>query len=193
MAAFYYLVSSLPMLAHGEAPLISEEEFVAACGDSLSFTELQELNALSLVPPEDYTDSAATHSVAWYDWETCLRNALVALRGKGKGKGKGSDSEKFLRSEADFFSEIEKGVQESFNKPTPLEMENALDKLRWNRLDDMEVGHMFDFYKLCIYKLRLMLCEKQTLLNKEKGSDNFDEIVKHIYGQHPASPMEIEA
>lgn len=188
MAAFYYLISSLPMLYRGEAPAISIEKFIASCVDFLTSEEMEELNALSLVPPEDYNRVAFPHSAVWYDWETCLRNALVYLRGKGKA----AESEKFIREEADFFSEIDKGVQESFNKSTPLEVENALDNLRWSRMDDMEVGHIFDFRKLCVYKLKLMLCEKQALLNREKGSDNFDRIVTHIYGQRYAAPTDIE-
>jgi uncharacterized protein DUF2764 len=189
MAAFYYLVSSLPMLFPGEAPLMSAEEFMLTCTDFLSVIEMDKLRALSLIPPEDYTEFTNPATVDWYDWETCFRNALVHLRGKEKG----TEIEKFLREERDFFSEIEKGVVEAFNKSTPLEMEDTLDKLRWDKLNDMEVGHMFDFEKLCIYKLKLMLCEKQTLLNKTKGSDNFDMIVEHIYKQHPASPLQVEA
>lgn len=189
MAAFYYLVSSLPMLFLGETPKLSSDEFLAACTDFLTADEINELKKLSLVPPEDYLMSTNLSAIYWYNWETCLRNSLVHLRAKGRSK----DPETFLREEADFFSEIEKGVQEAFSKSSPLETEKALDRLRWGRLDDMEVGHMFDFCKLCVYKLRLMLCEKQSLLNKEKGSDNFDEIVKYIYDQNPGSPRQIEA
>ena len=189
MAAFYYLVSSLPMLSHGEAPLMPANEFLAACADFLSPIEMKELNELSLIPPEYYSEASNLAAVGWYDWEICLRNALVNLRVKGKG----TEADKFLREEADFFSEVEKGTLEAFNKSTPLEMENALDKLRWTKLDDMEVGHMFDFFKLCIYKLRLMLCEKQTLLNKEEGRGNFDEMVEDIYEKSQIHPMQIEA
>lgn len=180
MGQFYYLVSSLPMLSHGEKPLISSEEFMASCSDILSDSQIHELGLLSLVPEEEISDSANVATTAWNNWETCLRNALVALRSKGKGV----DSEKFLRHEFDFFSEIVNGAQDAFQKSTPLEMENALDKLRWSRLDNMEVGHMFDFHFLCIYKLKLMLCEKQNLLDKSRGSENFDKIIEHIYEQN---------
>lgn len=189
MAAFYYLISSLPMLTFGETPRVSSEEFLSACTDFVSAIELKELKELSLIPPEDYSWSANQTAIFWYQWETCLRNVLVHLRLKSKG----GEWEKYLRAELDFFSEIEKGVQEAFNKSNPLEMENALDRLRWGRLDDMESGHMFDFCKLCIYKLRLLLCEKQGLLNTEKGSRNFDQIVKYIYEQNPVSPRQIKA
>ncbi len=189
MAAFYYLVSSLPMLFHAEVPLMPSNEFLAACADFLSDIEMKELNELSLIPPEDYSETSNSAAVAWYAWEVCLRNALVNLRTKGKN----AEGENFLREEADFFSEIDKGTLEAFNKSTPLETENALDKLRWTKLDDMEVGHTFDFFTLCVYKLRLMLCEKQTLLNKEEGSVNFDKIVEDIYKKSQIHPMQIKA
>lgn len=161
---------------------------MAACTDFLSVKEMAELQELSLIPPEQYAGKTKTVS-AWYDWETCLRNALVQLRSKGKG----AEGEKFLRQENDFFSEISKGVQEAFNKSTPLEMENLLDKMRWAELDDLAVGHDFDFAILCIYKLKIMICEKQLLLDKNNGSDNFDDIIEQIYGKALVAPMQIEA
>jgi hypothetical protein len=177
------------MLSPGEQPMLSSEDFLASCKDALSASEFDILENLALLPSERNTTCKTSAVEDWYVWETCLRNALVHMRTKGKA----ADSEKFIRPELDFFSEIEKGVQEAFGKPTPLEMENALDKLRWSRLDEMEVGHVFDFTKLCVYKLKLMLCEKLNLLDKEKGSENFDNIINHIYGEAQIAPVQIEA
>lgn len=187
MAKFYYLLSSLPLLSYGNAPPLNCGEFIDACTDFLSANEINELQMLQLVPPDDYSGNDATVA-AWYEWETGLRNALVNLRGKGKGQ----EAEKYLREEKDFFSEIGPGAQEAFNKQSPLEMEQNLDKMRWNKLDDMEVGHIFDFALLVIYKIKLMLCEKQQLPEKEKGSENFDHIVEDIYQKAKIAPMQIE-
>lgn len=188
MAAFYYLISTLPMLSCGEVPMLTCDEFLAACTEFVSNKEMQDLQELTLVPPEEYDGNNPT-AYAWYEWETCLRNALVQLRTKGKGP----EGEKFLREETNFFSEIPKGVQEAFNKTSPLEMEDALDKVRWSKLNDMEVGHSFDFAILCVYKLKLMLGEKQRLLDEDQGSGNYDAIVDHIYGKATVAPKQIEA
>ena len=187
MASFYYLISSLPLLKLGEIPFLNTAEFLTASAGFLTDDEMLELKALSLVPPEN--QPLGETSALWFEWETCLRNALISVRAQGKNV----DSEKFIRHETDFFSEISTGVHEAFSKPTPLEMENALDKLRWSKLDTMEVGHMFDFCRLCIYKIKLMLCEKQNLVKKETGSTNFDKIVEYIYEKEAVAPIKIEA
>jgi len=187
MASFYYLISSLPLLKLGEIPLLDTAEFLAASEGFLTDDEILEIQSLSLVPPKN--PPLGETSALWFEWETCLRNALIRVRDQGKN----IDSEKFIRHETDFFSEISTGVHEAFSKPTPLEMENALDKLRWSKLDTMEVGHMFDFTRLCIYKIKLMLCEKQNLRKSETGSSHFDEIVECIYEKEQVAPIEIEA
>ena len=110
-----------------------------------------------------------------------------------RGKGKGRYAENQIRDELDFFSEIEKGVQDAFSKSTPLEMENALDVLRWQRLENIETGHVFDFTNLSVYKLKLMLCEKYSVLNKEKGAESFDKLVDYIYQQGTVAPIQLEA
>jgi len=184
MAQFYYLISSLPMLTLNESPSIDSSQFLDSCLDFISPENFEILENLSIAPDDLSVDSAIPE---WSVWETLLRNRLVTQRGKT-----GSGYEKYLHEERDSFSEIEKGVQEAYLKPDPLEREDYLDQMRWTKLEDLEVGHDFDFIKLCIYKMKLMLCEKRLGRNKEKGSQNYDDIVEAIYGVNPLDPPQIE-
>ena len=184
MAQFYYLISSLPMLTLDESPSIDLSGFMDSCVDSLSPDEFQSLEALS-ADPGDLSDDCALPE--WNIWETVLRNQLVHKRIKP-----GNGGEKYLHEEYDTFAEIIKGVQEAYLKSDPLERENYLDQLRWSELENLEVGHEFDFRKLCIYKIKLMLCEKRKSRSREKGSENYDDIIETIYGINPLDPPQIE-
>ena len=179
MAQFYYLISSLPMLEPDEAPKLTPEDFSAACADCISPKQAEILKSLSLVP-------GAGVMPEWEEWETMLRNRLAGRRSKAV-----ENSGRYIREEKDFFSEIEHGVQEVYLKDNPLERENFLDTLRWNRLEDIEAGHEFDFTKLCVYKLKLLLCGKRAARDRVQGEENYDRIVAHIYGADPLSPLQI--
>jgi len=178
MAVFYYLISSLPMLSYDETPKITSEKFIESCEDSLSSNDFSELRNIQLVPPADYSFFSNKEVRKWYDWDTSLRNALVRLRA-----GKVAfESEGDLRTEGDFFSEINKGVQEAMSRTSPLEKEEYLDQMRWARLTDLESGHNYDFSVLCLYRLKLMLCEKREHWDRVHGNENFDKIIDNIYG-----------
>jgi hypothetical protein len=178
MAVFYYLISSLPMLSYDETPKITSEKFLESCEDSLSANNFSELRNIQLVPPGDYSFFSNKEVRKWYDWDTSLRNALVRLRA-----GKSAfEPENDLRAERDFFSEIAKGAQEAMSRTSPLEKEEYLDRMRWSRLTDLETGHNYDFSILCIYRLKLLLCEKRQHWDRVRGNENFDKIIDKIYG-----------
>jgi hypothetical protein len=170
------------MLMLNESPSIDSSQFLDSCSDFISPEDFEILTNLSISP-----NDISSPIPEWSIWETLLRNRLVHQRGSA-----GSGYEKYLHEERDSFSEIEKGVQEAYLKSDPLEREDFLDQMRWTKLEDLEVGHDFDFIKLCIYKMKLMLCEKRLGRNKEKGSLNYDDIVETIYGVNPLDPPQIE-
>ncbi len=168
---YYYLVGSLPMLDLDTTPPMSEEEFVAICADWLPKDLLARLGTLSLIPPKDIQKGESATD-RWNVWETRLRNALAVRRARREGGGGDRAAEKFTRENPDFFSEIEDGVQEAFAKQSPLEREDLLDTLRWRELETLGAGHEFDFDKLCVYKLKLLLLAKRAARNTESGREN---------------------
>ncbi|HJO94284.1 MAG TPA: hypothetical protein QF753_12860 [Victivallales bacterium] len=176
MAALYYLVSSLPLLTLGEKPPFSSDKYIEMCKTFLTEKQMEDLLSLNLIP--NHTDSADSEVInRWYDWETCLRNSVAKIRSSVFNK----DFSSFLKYENDYFSEIDKGVQEAYSADNPLEKEDAIDKLRWTSLDNIEAKHQFDFGKLCIYKIRLMLCEKRMKRSESKGKENLDNTLSELY------------
>jgi len=170
----YYLISSLPMLKRDERPFMGLESFMSACEPWLSSGEMSALAGLSLEPGVSAGAGGVTGE--WSAWEASLRNRLARARGARLER----DAEKFTRPDSGFHSEIDRGVQEAFSAPSPLEKERILDSLRWRILDHMESGHIFDFDFLCVYKLKLMLREKWGERTKALGSANFDKALEGV-------------
>jgi hypothetical protein len=177
MSEYFYLVSSLPMLKQDEESAISSEEFLDACSQWLKPGELSLIKQLNLAPIANSALSPASAAGKWNNWETCLRNFMTRTRAGKLNR----DTANSLREEKDFFSEIERGAQDAFSAPNPLEREKMLDKLRWTQLEDLESGHHFDFDKLCIYRIKLLLREKWTNRKKEQGEENLNGVVEKVY------------
>ncbi len=176
MASYYYLISSLSSLVLGEKPQLTLTDFMELCSEWVSSSEYEQLDSVSLIPsPESLPKNITVKK--WEDWETCLKNQIVKLRAGDLKK----DPSNYTQEEKDYFSEIERGVQEAFSAQDPYLKEKILDELRWNALSNLESGHQFDLSTLCIYKLRLMLCEKWLTREQEKGEKNLDDILAKFY------------
>jgi len=174
---YYYMVSSLPMLAYDTERFMSEEEFLDSCESTVSPQDYRLLKNTSLIPADTEEFS---HPVLekWNSWERSLRNDLVKIRAGRKGV----DGDKYVASGA-----IETGLQniarDACTAATPLEAEIILDKARWEYLENLEAGHYFDLGKLIIYYLQVQLLQRRSRLIKEKGLAAFDEIYAAITGK----------
>ncbi len=175
MAGYYYLISSLPMLMFDETALLSVEEFNEACAEQVTENDLKVLNRLCLVPEAGQTYPTGSAAERWRQWEVCLRNRIASHRAPH-----GKDIHSYLQEEKSCFCDIDTGVLEAFGLKNPLEREKYFDHMRWRVLDDFESGHHFDFDKLCIYKLKLLLLEKWNERQVEQGTKNLDMMLGQI-------------
>lgn len=185
MAGYYYLISSLPMLMFDEKALLSVEEFAEACAGKVVENDLKILNELGLIPEAGRVYPAGSMAERWRQWEICLRNRIAVHRAP-----QGKDAHAYMQDEHGSFGEIEFGIQEAFALKNPLEREKYFDRMRWRALDDFEAGHHFDFDKLCIYKLKLMLLEKWNERQVEQGVKNLDAMLAEIDTNLDAKPEE---
>ena len=179
MAGYYYLISSLPMLMFDETALLSVEEFNASCVDKVTGNDLEILNKLCLVPEAEQSYPAGSMAERWRQWEIYLRNRIAIHRAPH-----GRDIHHYLQEEEACFCEIDTGIQEAFGLKNPLEREKYFDRMRWNALEDFESGHHFDFDRLCIYKLKLLLLEKWNERQLERGEKNLDLMLGKINNEN---------
>ena len=176
MAEYYFLVSSLPTLYPWEATSVTTGSFMEACASWLPEEELETLWRLGLEPDTSLAESSPVVQ-RWIAWETCLRNRLAKARAAALGVA----SDRDLRPDLDFFSAIDRAVQDAHAAADPLARERLLDKLRWSELDDLEAGHYFDFDRLCVYKLKLALREKIAKRDRPSGQDNLEGALRGLY------------
>ena len=96
----------------------------------------------------------------WKDFEYATRLQLAFYR-----RAKKQNTEYGMRKD---LSSI---IQESRN---PLEIETRLLRVKWDFLEEQEIGHFFDLDFLIIYYLKLQILERIASFNKEKGKENLE-------------------
>ncbi|MCQ2603655.1 MAG: DUF2764 domain-containing protein [Spirochaetia bacterium] len=153
---------------------MTESEFLSACETTISEKDFDNLKASLLLPVQGavVTDPLLK---GWYDWENTLRCELVKLRAAKKG----TDAEKYI-SENPGEAGVAEIAREAFNQNSPLESEKVLDRARWEYLDMLEAGHMFDIGRLIIYYLKLQLLNRRAMLNKDRGRQEYEKIYADI-------------
>ena len=66
------------------------------------------------------------------------------------------------------------------NAADPLEAEKILDRMRWAKLDELEAGRQFDFDRVCIFKLKLLILAKYSGRTPDAGGAALDAILKRL-------------
>lgn len=173
MAQYYYTIASLPMLKLGEKPPYNRMDFLAFCREQLSPDDYLVLEQSAKESLKEKSNNSLLRN--YKNWEINLRNELAKLRSL-KTK---IEAEAYL-VQCEEILNLKNSAREAVNQINPLEAENFLAKLRWNFLEESEIGHFFDLEKILVYFLKLQLLEEVWSLNKIKGEENFTQINKDI-------------
>jgi len=163
---YYYLVSSLPYLKLGQENLVSSEVFLPECKKWLSKKDIEVLSGASL---GDFTVTLEDGPVlrAWKEFDFALRTELASARRVIKH---GSNEKPGLMA------------KRALDEATPLLMEQALARIRWSRLDELEAGNFFDVNFLVLYFLKLQIIERLKLFDKANGEKMFQGVCEVNYG-----------
>ncbi len=167
--AYYYLISSLPMLkSDGDMPF-SYEQFLSVCHDSLGEDKYRMLAELSLSSSEGPLVSE------WAKFYGALTDELTYQRNIRLGRKAKAPEQ---REEA-----VSKLVSSAMNNKNPLEAEEMLLALEFERLDELIGTHYFDDYALIGYALKLKLLERKKSFDKERGKNEFYRIIDNLEQQ----------
>ncbi len=167
MPQYYYLVASLPMLRPEEPPPLASLAFLELCREQASARDHALLARVGFDDPV----SRPGDPPAWRDfaaWETALRDELAVQRAQRLGR----DAAPFRR-QAPFIAGLAAAVKEALAAANPREGELLLDRRRWRRLDDIEPGTGFAAGRLVVYRLKLLLLERQQLWRPGPGREAF--------------------
>ena len=171
---YYYTINSLPHLSFDRPLPISREEFFARTQSELNTEEMETLRSVRLYQTEPEKESISVLE-QWYNWERGLRNRFALLRATKLGL----DPRTYVR-QGDDDESAARLADEIFQIESPIDAEQALDKARWDFLDELQTSHHFDLEKLIIYYLKLQLLERKSLFNEEKGRERLEALTGQV-------------
>ena len=163
----YALIASLPTLSLDTPPAMSGEKFLQDCESGLS--------------PEDYAavfnlfnnGAAQPESIyrgfvgRWHDADTQIRNAVTVRRAAKLGV----DGTTWLRPVHGCAVWLRDGVEDAFQEQDPLDREKALDRLRWNALEDLQGPDPMTIDAVFAYAVKLALALKWNRYSEPQGSE----------------------
>ncbi len=164
---YYYLIAALPILTLDAEPPLSTGEFTELCRQQLTEEDFVKFSLAS----------GCRLSAEFEAWNTALKNELVKLRASRLG----FDADESLK-EGGIYAGLSELAREVFNQENPLEAELLLDKMRWNKISDLEALEYFSAEKLAAYLLKLKLLERKALFTREDGNENYMQIYENAAG-----------
>ena len=164
--AYYYLISSLPMLkSDGDMPL-SYAEFLEMCRGVVGESKYEYFKNLSLSSNQGPLISE------WAAFYTTLKEELNFQRNARLGRKQKTPT---YRDE-----NIAKAVSQAINHKNPLKAEEILLSLEFKKLDEIVGIHYFDIEALVGYALKLKLLERKTSFKYNEGKAELDNIIEKL-------------
>ncbi|MFH1202003.1 MAG: DUF2764 family protein [Candidatus Omnitrophota bacterium] len=162
MDRYYYLASSLPLLQFGKRPHIDREYFL---NQAQKWVGARDFAILCQADINEFSDKKkSTGLLREYDnFERLLREELKFIRAR-----RGQDID---------YTSLRQ-VSASVLEGTPLEVERKLLFLRWQFIEEKELGHYFDLEFLGLYFLKLQILERLFSFDKQKGEAAFDRLTE---------------
>jgi len=134
---------------------------------------------LALWEPDSLLWESGSHSALLKEWEKfnrSLRNELVRTRAVKKGK----DPNKYLRGSDGLDPFIAPLAHWAANQDSPMEAESYLDKIRWEKIEELKAGHYFDIEFLAAYGLQLQILERWRKINTCESAEILERLVRKI-------------
>jgi len=176
VAAYYYLISSLPGHRFEDEPRLTSAFFLAQCRQAMNDGDFQAVSTALLHP--DYRGKLpGVHGAyrKWILWDAAFRNEMVLARAGRLGV----DSSPHLRP-ADGAAGMADIVRTIVAMDSPLEAELAFMRTQWNFIDSLRGGDPFTLDSVVIYYLQLQLLERKALFDQERGFGQYKKIYTEI-------------
>ena len=163
------------MLHFGMKPPISYPDFLKACRFELNKDDIDVIERLSIEPSADTEDELPLLG-EWKKFNRILGNELVRSRAVKKGK----DPNKYLRGDNGADPFVAPFTHWAVNQDSPIEAELYLDKIRWEKIEEITEGHYFDMEYLAAYGFQLKILERWARINSLDGSKVLEGLAEKI-------------
>ena len=168
--AYYSLVASLPSLQIGDEPPFTTEDYVENASQWVTERETEILRKVLLQEP-DIAPCPLCKVI--YDLESQIRNAVA----KHRGQKLGVDFKEYLQPHDGFVGEIEAFVSDAFAQTDPVELEQHLDRGRWNLAEQLVGQNPFGFEKVLAYGIQLKIVERWNRMDVSVGKQNIEAVI----------------
>ena len=173
---YFYLVASLPALALGEPPPVTAEAFQFSCTGVLAEPELRELEC---VLGGRAGEGESNFARKWFGADAQLRNATARLRGARLNV----EARAYTKDHPGFSAYIEKSAADAFAKGNPLERELALDRCRWQILDELTLENPFGLEAVLAFAVKLQIAARWARMTDQAGQARVEELVNKMEAQ----------
>lgn len=170
--AYYSLVASLPHLKIGDEPPFSTEEYISNCAQWVTEHEVRILTHI-LLGKYEFREGGCPICKTWCDIETQLRNAVARHRGQKLGV----DYKQYLQPHDGFSGQIEQMVTDAFTRTDPLEVEEELDRARWQMAEEFIGQDPFSFLKVLAYGIQLKIVERWNRMDVHTGKEKLEAVI----------------
>ena len=166
----FALIASLPFLRMREKPQLSHAAFLESAAAFVGGRDLEELAALSLVPADGRSFRKGSFAAKYTAWEYALRQSIQRLRTAKFHLETASP----VRREPAYESDADGAAVRAYAAADPLERERILDAARWDKAEELTVGHTFDFDVVEAYAVKLQIAEKWAKRSAGDPEKNLD-------------------
>ena len=182
------------MISLDAPPPLSFADFQRRCRDELAPEDFATVQAIARNEVVTETTETAPSMPRFYRrWravETQIRNAVATRRGRAANVA----AAPYRRNHEGYRVDIEQAVESAFALSSPLEQERALDRLRWEILEELGGTDPFTSDAMLAYACRLRFSERWCNLTDGAGEKAFQETLKKIidetssFAGTPAAP-----
>lgn len=141
------------MLQFESKPPFDFDKFLKICGDLIPDRDFSSLKRVSM--NGEYIDDAYRNATLrkWKEFDVAVRNEFVPIRARHRKE----DPLKYLHEDGFVDPSISHIAINASRAHTPLEAERLIDRERWRFLDELAIGHYFDFDFLVTYAYKLLI------------------------------------
>lgn len=173
-----YLIASLPALTFLQKPPITPEAFQELCDEHLGTDDARAAALLYRGLEPGVEPPVHPFAARWLDREIQLRNAVAIARAARRK----TDAAGSIRTHKGFDTYIEDDVENAFDLATPLDREQALDRLRWTHLDDLAGLDPLAVTVVLAYAVKLRIAQRWAALDSETALERVDNALNSTGG-----------
>lgn len=200
MNNYEYIIASLPVITLNtrESSLPNADELIEQIRAQLSGRDQVEYDYfLSAYKEENlnadfYKKALASGNnfiAGWFSYDLDVRNTKVKYLNKSLGREESLDVLCLTEEERDF--EEADTVNAVLNQKDTLDREKGLDKLMWNRADDLTIFSNFSLDTILAFTAKLKIMDRWAKLDPKTGEEMFHKLVEDLQSTYENKKQDI--